>query len=122
MEVGLFIKQCVSFLSLPPTPVIFGVPRIRSEPQWRLSHSCSNTRSLTHFPVAPKMLPIPLRHSRNRKCFLFILFYFILFYCHIPSIGKFLGQGLNPSHSCNLHHSSDNARSFNPLGLARDQT
>ena len=29
---------------------------------------------------------------------------------------------MNPSHSCNLCHSSSNTRSFNPLCQARDQT
>ena len=33
-------------------------------------------------------------------------------------IKKFLGQGLNPSHSCDLCHSSGNTGSFNPLHWA----
>ena len=38
------------------------------------------------------------------------------------SIWKFLGQGLNPSCTCNLCRSCDNAGSFKPLCQARDQT
>ena len=36
-------------------------------------------------------------------------------------IWKFLGQGLNPSHSYDLHRSWSNSRSFNPLCWDRDQ-
>ena len=35
---------------------------------------------------------------------------------------KFLGQGLNLSHSCNLSHRCSNTRSMNPLHWAGDQT
>ena len=35
-------------------------------------------------------------------------------FSHTHGIWEFLGQGLNPSHSCNLCHSLGN-RSFNPL-------
>ena len=35
---------------------------------------------------------------------------------------RFLGQGLNPSRSCNLCHSCSNTRSFNPLCQAREWT
>ena len=35
---------------------------------------------------------------------------------------KFLGQGLNSSHSCDLRCNCTNAGSFNPLCWARDQT
>ena len=38
------------------------------------------------------------------------------------STWKFLGQGLNLSHSCELHHNCSNARSFNPLYQARDRS
>ena len=31
-------------------------------------------------------------------------------------------EGLNPSRSCDLHHSCSNARSFNPLCQAEDGT
>ena len=41
---------------------------------------------------------------------------------HTYSIWKFLGQGLNPSHSHDLCSSCDNDRSFNPLRWAGDQT
>ena len=37
-------------------------------------------------------------------------------------IQKFPGQVLNLSQSCNLSHHCSNARSFNPLHQARDQT
>lgn len=35
---------------------------------------------------------------------------------------KFQGQALNPSHSCDLHHSRDNTKSLNPLSQARVRT
>ena len=35
---------------------------------------------------------------------------------------KFLGQGLNPNHGCDLCCTCSNAIYFNPLSLARDQT
>ena len=41
---------------------------------------------------------------------------------HTCCIWTFLGQELNPSYSCNLHCSCCNARSFNPLPQAGDQT
>ena len=40
----------------------------------------------------------------------------------ICGIWKFPGQGLNPSHSCDLCCSCSNARYFNPLHWAGDQT
>ena len=45
----------------------------------------------------------------------FNLIYFNFFYGLTLSIWKFLGQGLNLSHSCELHCSCGNSRSFNPL-------
>ena len=49
---------------------------------------------------------------------------FIFFFFNSPThnIWKFLGQGLNPSHSCDLCHRGGNAGSFNPLRGARNQT
>ena len=52
----------------------------------------------------------------------FLFSFFFKFYCHICGIWKFPDQGLNPSHSCNLHHSCSNFRSFNPLCSAGDRT
>ena len=46
----------------------------------------------------------------------------IFFNGHICSVWKFLGQGLNPSCSCDLGPSCSNARTFNPLHRAGDQT
>ena len=43
-----------------------------------------------------------------------VLFVFS-FYDHTHGICKFLGQGSNPSHSCDLHHSCGNTGPFNPL-------
>ena len=50
--------------------------------------------------------------------FLFTLFYFMA----TPTTMEVLGQGLNLSHSCYLHCSYSNARSFNPLCQARNGT
>ena len=41
---------------------------------------------------------------------------------HTHNIWKFLGQGLNLSHSCDLGHSYGNAGSFNPWPRAGNQT
>ena len=41
---------------------------------------------------------------------------YVFFFFFLP------GQGLNLSHSCNLHHSFSKTRSFNRLGQAGDQT
>ena len=54
-------------------------------------------------------------------CFCFVnihlfRFYFLIsFNGYTHSIWKFLGQGPNPSHSGDLHHSFGNTGSFNPL-------
>ena len=50
----------------------------------------------------------------------FSFFFFLNGRTH--NIRKFLGQGLNPSCSCNLCHSGSNAGYFNPLYLAGDGT
>ena len=65
-----------------------------------------------------------LIHTCILKIFYFILkFLFIyLFYGSTRSIWKFLGQGLNLSHSYDLQRSYNNARPFNPLHQARYQT
>ena len=52
----------------------------------------------------------------------FFFFIFFFFYSHTRGIWKFLGQGLNPSWSCDLLHSCSNARSFNPLHWTKDVT
>ena len=44
------------------------------------------------------------------------------FYGHTHGIWKFPGQGVNVNPSCDLCHSCGNARSFNPLRRAEDQT
>ena len=44
------------------------------------------------------------------------------FLSHTHSIWKFLSQGLTPSHSYDLSHSSGNTESFNPLCWAKDRT
>ena len=51
----------------------------------------------------------------------FHLFFFSL-YGRTHSIWKFLGQGLNPGHSCNLWCSCGNASSFNPMPWAGNWT
>jgi len=48
--------------------------------------------------------------------------FFFHFYGHTHSIWKFLGQGLNLSHSCNLCHSCSKAKYFNSLHWAWDWT
>ena len=55
--------------------------------------------------------------------FSFWFFFVCLFFngC-MCGIWKLLGQGFNLSHSCELDHSCGNARSFNPLHQAGNQT
>ena len=53
--------------------------------------------------------------------FLLLLFFFFFFLNNCAySIWKFPGQGLNPSHSCDLPHNFSYARSFNLWCRARD--
>ena len=52
---------------------------------------------------------------------LHILFFFFSFLA-TPWHMEFPGQGSDPSHSCNLYCCCNNARSFNPLCRAGDQT
>ena len=61
-------------------------------------------------------------HSPFLFIFLFKNLSLFLFHGCTHSIWKILGQGLNPSHHCNLHHSYSNSRFSNPLNQARDQT
>ena len=50
--------------------------------------------------------------------FLFLSFFFFFIFVHPMGIMEFLGQGSDPSHSCNLHHSCScscsNTKSFKP--------
>ena len=65
-----------------------------------------------------------VRFSIRLFVWFFCLFYFVLFCFNgcTHDTWKFLGQGLNPSHSYNLHCSCGSAGSFNPLHQAGDQT
>ena len=54
-------------------------------------------------------------NNKNRSYFFFLSGFF----SHTCGIWKFLGQGLNPSQSCNLHH---NCQILNPLHRAREPT
>ena len=51
-----------------------------------------------------------------------LFMYLLFFYGCIHSVQKFPSQGLNQSHSCNQSCSCSNARCFNPLHWARNQT
>ena len=62
---------------------------------------------------------LKLSGLQNGECIHFC-FYFYFHAC--TRIWKFLGQGLNPSHSYDLCHSCGNARSFNPLCQTGDGT
>ena len=59
----------------------------------------------------------PLSHNRKPWGFLFVclLSFFILGEGCTCGIWRFLGQGLNLSHSCDLCRSCGNTRSFNPV-------
>ena len=51
-----------------------------------------------------------------------LLFFFFFSFCFLFWHMEFPGQGLDPSHRCNLCYSHGNAKSFNPLFRARDWT
>ena len=50
------------------------------------------------------------------------LYYFCIFLCPHPQHMEILTQGPNPSRSCDICCTCSNARSFDPLYQARDQT
>ena len=56
--------------------------------------------------------------SNRIELYISIIFIFIFFMAVLSVYGRSPGQGLNPSPSCDLHHSCGNARFF----WARDQT
>lgn len=56
---------------------------------------------------------ISLIYIFNNQSIVFLDFFFFIFlFCHTRYIWKLLGQRLNLSHSCDLHHSLGNARSL----------
>ena len=52
--------------------------------------------------------------------FFFFLSFFSFSFLAVPWHAEFLGQGSDPSHSCDLHCSCGNAGSFNPLCQTRN--
>ena len=72
--------------------------------------------SLTEF----LLFNFTIRGSLKEQNFHFI--YLFIYYGLTHDLWMFLGQGLNLSHSCELHHSWGNTGSFNPLHRARDET
>ena len=74
-------------------------------------HSCSSAGSLTHCTTVG---------TPNSKIF-FFFFFFFLFLVALQHM-EFLGQGSDPSPSCDLHRSYGSTRSFNPLCWAGNQT
>ena len=75
---------------------------------------------------------IYFRRMLKKVLFLFLEFFLrgslslfrihAFFHGYIQGMWKFLGQGLNPSCSCDLCHRCSNTGSFHPLHWARDQT
>ena len=91
----------------------------------------SAQQCLLMFPKvwAEEPLGAPIKHDhkigdlKQQKCIFFSFLFLKQFsYGHTWGIWKFLGQGMNPSRSCNLPHSGSNAGSFTPLHCAGDQT
>ena len=66
------------------------------------SNGAIAVRFLIHWATVGTPTPLIFNHIN--------LFFF--FYDCTCGIWKFLAQGLNPSHSCHLHHSCSNARSL----------
>ena len=92
---------------------------------------CSSDISFYSFSFSPEFLLYGWRHSTSIPSFSFsfflspfffpfflflsLSFFFFYFYGCTHGTWKFLGQELNPRHSCDLRHSCSNDRSFNPL-------
>ena len=89
------------------TPVRIRNSRTPSNSYWILSLH-NETLSLSLIPDNHWSIPI--------------VFFFFLFYGCTCGVWKFPGQGLNPSHSCDLCHSCSNVEFFNPLCWAGDWT
>ena len=73
----------------------------------------------------PQILWDPQKGTWNCLWLLFFSFlsFFFFFFCHTHSIWKCAGGESNPSYSCNLRHTSGNARSITPwAGLGMDPT
>ena len=81
---------------------------LSTEPRWEAPF----------FITATQFSTVRLFYITNPLHMDIYLFLFTYFYGHTCSLWKFLGQRLNPSHSCDLHHSCSNARSFNSLHQA----
>ena len=82
--------QCLQLDFFLASPTAYGVPGSQGSDlnySCDLSHSCCNTRFLTHcpgrgsnqHPSAPKMTLIPLHHSRN-SCSQILFFFFLMFF------------------------------------------
>ena len=91
-------------------------PSLHSSQQFRILNPVSKARDGTCVFVDASKIRYPLSHNGNAY------FFFLIFYGYTCSIWKFLGQGLNPSHICDLCYNCSNARPFSPLGPANDQT
>ena len=70
-----------------------------------------------HNKIAKKILA-----AYERMVFPCEFFPFLKMYGRTRDIWKFLGQGLNPSRSCEQRHSCDSTGAFKPLCWARDWT
>ena len=105
-----------------------------------LSHSCGNTRSLAtgqgrgsnRQPSTPETPP-SLRHDSGNSTFykLFLGSFLLLLgpllqHMEVPRLGgliRAIATSLwDPSHICDLHHSSWQYQILNPLSEARDRT
>ena len=75
-------------------------------------HTHTHTHTHTHIYIC---LYCDIIYLPENSPILFICLFFFFFYGHTCSTWKFPGQGLNLSHSCNLHCSCGNTASFNTL-------
>ena len=93
-------------------------PRSRGNASMRRQGQVGFSLGLEYFPALSHV--VKHTYGKYNTCggfFFFWLFPYIFFVCFngcIHGIWKFLGQELNPSHSCNLCHSCGNARSLTP--------
>ena len=90
---------CPSILSVGVAPAV-ATTRMPHHSVWLLSYS------ITHLIQFPTLL----QRKQNHWNSLFLCIYFI--FGPIWGIWKFLNQGLNPSHRCNIHNSCGNAKSL----------
>jgi len=146
LERGWHVAEKVTSF-LPDTPGD-SLPRFPSKPFLLLSeetHVCSRRQAvILPPPVLPGVCHVPILSwawhipsEDNKKGFSFFLFLFFLFFFRAEPTAYRVSQARgpiratayttatatqDPSHICDLHHSSQQCQILNPLSKARDPT